>query len=487
MTSKLDQLKSSLETLAGSNEVYSGGGRLVPLPDKNAFEKRIQPIKKGSERGANNLPPIGTSGPDEIEQLIVDAYQEALTDTAERVSETAGTFNARIQSINLLGMAEEVTDGCAVAIEDFRTQVLADKGKLKNKYRDVMDKESDFRIFKADNGLRRSAQLPSKMRSQLGWAVIALIFLIESFVNAGYLSEGNQAGLVGAYAQSFSFSFVNLFIAYVMGMYTVKYCWGSSSSQRLFGIASTVFFSALAACLNLALAHYRDAASMGFSDQLGQIAMQNLLSQPFSFNEIQSLILFLIGCAACMVATIDFFGLDDSFPGYGKVARARRDAFESYESEKQSLINDLDDMRAAEEDNIKGSRTHLSGLQIQVASLAESRKAIFDQWREFKDIAAQQCSELVSAYRQANRAARSKAPASFNKKLAPIAPQLTVYETPIDQSKLQEQVASARTILQSAQGQFYEEFNKALSIFEGLELEADDDKIGDSQEDSPNV
>ena len=83
----------------------------MPLPDKQAIESRIEPIKKGRERGANELPPLGTSEPDEVELMILDAYQEAFTDTGARVSETAGTYNSRIQSVNLLTQLEEITDG----------------------------------------------------------------------------------------------------------------------------------------------------------------------------------------------------------------------------------------------------------------------------------------------------------------------------------------------------------------------------------------
>ena len=473
MSSKLEKLRDSLGSLSSAGELYSSGGRQVPLPDKHAIESHIEPIKKGRERGANELPPLGTSEPDEVELMILDAYQEALTDTGARVSETAGTYNSRIQSINLLTQLEEITDGCRAAVETFKTQVLTDENTLKDLYRNVIEKESDYKLFKADNGLRRSAQIPSKMRLQLGWAIVALIFLVESFVNAGFLSEGNQAGLVGAYAQSFSFSFINLFTAYLIGVYSVRAVLGIDVVKQRLGIAGTALLGLFAVFINLALAHYRDASALGVSDELGMVAMQNLTSQPFTFSDLQSLVLFFIGCAACLVAAIDFFGMDDSYPGYGKVAKARRDAFDNYESEKQGLIDDLDDMRGEEEENIKGTRSHLSNLQNQMANLIEARKALFAQWEEFKSLSVKQCVDMIAAYREANRQSRTRAPKSFSKKLAPVAPELTAYEIPVDQERLRLEVAEARDVLKSAQEEFYSEFNQALKIFREVERKDD--------------
>lgn len=473
MASTLELLKDSLGNIASGGELYSSGGRQVPLPDKQAIESLIEPIKKGRERGANELPPLGTSEPDEVELKILDAYQEALTDTGARVSETAGTYNSRIQSINLLTQLEEITDGCRAAIETFKTQVLTDENTLKDLYRIVIEKESDYKLFKADNGLRRSAHIPSKMRLQLGWSIVALIFLVESFVNAGFLSEGNQAGLVGAYAQSFSFSFINLFTAYLIGTYSVRAILGIDIVKKRMGLVGTVLLSLFAIFINLALAHYRDASALGVSDQLGMVAMQNLTSQPFTFNDLQSLVLFFIGCAACLVAAIDFFGLDDPYPGYGKVAKARRDAFDNYESEKQGLIDDLDDMRGQEEESIKGTRSHLSNLQNQMANLIEARKALFAQWEEFKSLSVKQCVDMIAAYREANRQSRTRAPKSFSKKVVPVAPELTAYETPVDQERLRLEVAEAREVLKSAQEEFYSEFNQALKIFREVERKDD--------------
>ena len=472
MSAKLEQLKKSLGNLSASNQVYTSGGRLVPLPDRQAIESKLEPKRLGAERGASELPPLGTTEPDEVEQRIVDVYQEILTDTAERVSETAGTFNSRIQSINVLSQLDDIVDGCRSAMETFKTQVMADEGTLKDRYRDVVEKEADFQLFKSDYGIRRSPQLPSNQRVQIGWAIIAVLFLFESFVNAGYLSEGNQAGLVGAYAQSFSFSAVNILVAYFVGMKTCRMVSDSSTAKRRFGMFATGFGILFAVFINLALAHYRDVSSSGVSSDLGQVALQKLLSSPFGFTEIQSLVLFSIGFLFWLIATVDFYGLDDPYPGYGKVARARQHALRTYESDKQALIDDLDDMRNEEEDSIKGTRTHLTNLQSQLGTLVESRKALFAQWEECKKVTLQQCSEMLGLYRDANKQARSKAPKSFSKKLSPIVTDLTTHETPVDQDKLKSQVEEGRAYLKQAQEEFYTEFNRALEIFRQIEISA---------------
>jgi len=81
--------------------------------------------------------------------------------------------------------------------------------------------------------------------------------------------------------------------------------------------------------------------------------------------------------------------------------------------------------------------------------------------------------DMIAAYREANRQSRTRAPKSFSKKLAPVAPELTAYEIPVDQERLRLEVAEARDVLKSAQEEFYSEFNQALKIFREVERKDD--------------
>lgn len=472
MASKISELKNSLSKLTERPDVYTKGGRMVPLPDRSLIEKKIDPKSKGAERGKDNLPPLGLDEPDECELEIISAYEELLTDTAERVSESAATYNSRISSIDLTAYMDDLTDGCRAALETFNKQVIADVGMLRHRYEEVRDKANDFLIFKADRNILRSPDLPSSGKKQVGWAIIAVLFLIESVGNSGFLSVGNRGGILGAYVEAVSFSFVNIGIALLTGHFLIRMLNSHKENQRYLAWILSSISLCIAFFLSLSLAHYREVASQGvLGDGGGGLAIQNLLANPFGLNEIQSWLLFLMGLLFWVIAVIDMYGLDDRIPGYGRVARNKKTALEDYERYKEAMIDELDELRAEEEETIKATRRQLVDLQSHLGSLIESRKALFNQWDEFSLQSEKQATELIGIYRTANRQERKSAPKSFKTALVPLVPSLTSFETPIDQGKLADQVDKGRGRLKETQEQFYAEFKKALDIFADIESE----------------
>ena len=133
------------------------------------------------------------------------------------------------------------------------------------------------------------------------------------------------------------------------------------------------------------------------------------------------------------------------------------------------MIDELDDLRADGEEDIKGSRRQLLNLQNQCANLIEARKAVFIQWEEFQKAAATQCKDLIETYRTANRESRSKVPKSFKNQLALDIPNLTVFETPFDQDALAKQVEAGRSRLEETKEQFYNQYSTAMKTFENVE------------------
>ena len=472
MASKISDLKNSLSRLTERVDVYTKGGRMVPLPDRSVIEKKIDPKGKGAERGKENLPALGIDGPDECELEIITAYEELLTDTAERVSESAATYNSRISSIDLTAYMDDLTDGCRAALEAFNKQVVADVGMLKHRYEEVRDKASDFQLFKSERNIARSPDLPSSSRRQVGWAIIAILFLIESVGNSGFLSVGNRGGILGAYVEAVSFSFVNIGLALITGHFLIRMKNSHEKQQRYLGLGLSGLSLCLAFLLSLSLAHYREVASLGvLGEGGGGLAIQNLVANPFGLTEIQSWLLFLMGLLFWVIAVIDIYGLDDPIPGYGRVARNKKKSLEDYERYKEVMIEELDELRTDEEDTIKDTRRQLVDLQSHLGSLIESRKALFNQWDEFSTQATKQAVELVNIYRTANKQERKSAPKSFKNSLTPEIPSLTSFETPIDQEKLANQVDLGRERLKDTQDKFYAEFNRALAIFSEIETE----------------
>lgn len=468
--SRLSSIRESLESLGQGAEPFRSGSRFVPLPDKAAIDLGINARKRGLERGANDLPPVSTTSADEVESKILEVYQESVTTTAARVNETVATYNARIAAIDLTTYMDDIYDTCRSLIEDFKAQITADEGMLKQKYLPILDKENDFKVFKADAGIRRSPKLPSPRQQQAMWFVIIALFVIESVANAGFLSVGNRGGLVSAYIEALAFSALNIGLAILAGNYPMRWVNHYQLNIRRLGWVVSGVAVMAAGCLSLALAHYRDVAALGvIGTSGGALAMTNLLNNPFGLAELQSWILFFMGWLFWAVAAIDRYKLDDPIPGYGPVAAAKDRAYADYFQFKERMIDQLDDLRTDGEEDIKGSRRQLLNLQNQCGNLIESRKTVFLQWEEFQKAATAQCNELIETYRAANRESRSKVPKSFKNKLSLDIPNLTVFETPFDQDALAKQVADGRARLEETKEQFYEQYGAAMKIFANVE------------------
>ena len=110
------------------------------------------------------------------------------------------------------------------------------------------------------------------------------------------MSIGNRGGILGAYVEAVSFSFVNIGLALLTGHFLIRLKNSHEKQQRRVGLALSCLSLSLAFLLSLSLAHYREVAALGvLGDGGGGLAIQNLLANPFGLTEIQSWLLFLMG------------------------------------------------------------------------------------------------------------------------------------------------------------------------------------------------
>ena len=69
--------------------------------------------------------------------------------------------------------------------------------------------------------------------------------MIESVGNSGFLSVGNRGGILGAYVEAVSFSFVNIGLALITGHFLIRMKNSHEKQQRYLGLG----LSGLSLCL----------------------------------------------------------------------------------------------------------------------------------------------------------------------------------------------------------------------------------------------
>jgi hypothetical protein len=327
--SDVNNLKDKLKGLLNKHSVVDFGSSLVPEIDYTEMSKKLKPEELGRERGAKDLPPLGTKTPDEIEYKIKNVYQELVDKTSKNVVEALITYNQRLMSLDVTGLIDNIRDTARGTIGEFKAEVIKGVNELAEYGDIVKSKSDDLSDFKSENNLKRSASYPTFTGRFVRIAIISVIFLIESVANSAFLRIANEGGMIGAYSEAIAISFVNVGTAFLIGQWFTRYLFGNNQHLKIIFIFLVFIAFSLSGLFNLAVAHYRELAGEGFFGDAGAMAIQNMLTQPFALGEFQSWVLFLMGWLFWIISLVDTHTMDDNFPNYGKVDRAHKLAREN--------------------------------------------------------------------------------------------------------------------------------------------------------------
>jgi hypothetical protein len=467
--SDVNNLKDKLKGLLNKHSVVDFGSSLVPEIDYTEMSKKLKPEELGRERGAKDLPPLGTKTPDEIEYKIKNVYQELVDKTSKNVVEALITYNQRLMSLDVTGLIDNIRDTARGTIGEFKAEVIKGVNELAEYGDIVKSKSDDLSDFKSENNLKRSASYPTFTGRFVRIAIISVIFLIESVANSAFLRIANEGGMIGAYSEAIAISFVNVGTAFLIGQWFTRYLFGNNQHLKIIFIFLVFIAFSLSGLFNLAVAHYRELAGEGFFGDAGAMAIQNMLTQPFALGEFQSWVLFLMGWLFWIISLVDTHTMDDNFPNYGKVDRAHKLARENYSLTKADRIDDISEKREFCEEDIRELREDLQSLLSGTNSIINMREGLVQDFKHFNKQASSYFLQTLETYRNANRDNRTRSPASFNKKLELDIQEIDNKVVAVDLDHVQQQVTNGKAILDKTLDEFYEEFDCALTKFKRLD------------------
>lgn len=327
----------------------------------------------------------------------------------------------------------------------------------------------ELQHFKDVHGERLGKRTPDiKKNVEQTLAVLLFIMIIEGCFNALLFKDAQSSGLMGGMMVAFGISAVNVLLGVIAGFFGLRYLNHPDRGFRIVGgilAGATIIMGIM---LNFFIAHFRDAVEValhtaqaegslaGFSmfDIAPGTVLAGMFPNLFGLNSLVAIGLLLIGLTIFGIAVYEGYDrISDRYPGYGRVWRKERLAYEKRQAVRNGIRDDLSDYftRCRFWFETQHKRHTVAKREIEKAlNILDTQR---DKAVAIAARAGDQERSLKIAYRQAHRRARNRlrdklgeqaaVPAYFDEIVTPNLP-------PFDLSKEREQAnAAIRTIEQN--------------------------------------
>lgn len=366
----------------------------------------VEPKALGRQLGERDRPMLDAvedQGQSKISQFIAQKKNEAVQLRDERLTEVDKGL-AELDHPLLPGSLESVGQQALAEFGDVEQRYSED---LRNDLQEWRKRREDFLDFKEENGISREPDYHDTFRRWIGGGGLFVLLLLESFLNAGFLAEGSEAGLFGGWAVAIGFSAVNILAPFGLFGPLSRYVRHVKLSLKIAGWACLSAWVGLALSLNLGLAHYREASEALVEDPDAAMVTR-LLTQPFGMETAASWLLFVLGLGFSVLAFYEgwkFWG--DSYPGYRGVHVRMLEAKEQLDDLRAEAADELKEVRlkwlAKAEETLSRARMQPAETRRLLKSEGDLLSAFEDHMEELRNFG----SALIEEYRVANHAVRS--------------------------------------------------------------------------------
>ncbi|MEL7480388.1 MAG: hypothetical protein AAGJ29_02395 [Pseudomonadota bacterium] len=253
-------------------------------------------------------------------------------------------------------------------------------------------------------------------------AILLFVLILEGCFNALLFKDAQSSGLLGGMLVAFGVSAVNVGCGVCAGFFGLRYLNHHEQPFKILGGVVAGFFILLGLFVNFFVAHFRDAVEESllehqaegslagfsmFSLSPGSVIV-DMFPNIFGLSSLVAFGLLFIGLAVFAIGLYEGYDkISDKYPGYGRVWRKERKAYER----RQAVRNDLRDDLSTYFTNC---RAWFDSQQTRhVAAKREIEKAMtqLETCREKAMAIASRCGDqergLKIAYRQAHRRERN--------------------------------------------------------------------------------
>ncbi|HEY8569705.1 hypothetical protein [Microbulbifer sp.] len=267
-------------------------------------------------------------------------------------------------------------------------------GGLKRSAQDYSAVRMDLEIFRHRNGLTREAVYPeSKL---LHYSVIFFIVILETLLNAFFLSKGSELGLVGGFFQAFIIALINLGLAAFMA-FSLRNCFHQNLARKTFSAVLLSAVVTLSIVFVLGVGHYREALEQD-PFTASQLAINSLRATPLAIEDFNSWVMMVVSVIALALLSAKFFVVDDRYPGYTAVTRRMRNLQKSWAESFEDAIEGVNEVVDELHELLAEKEKTLRAQFIQFKASIERSEEIHRHYQEDIVKAQTLLDELIRYY-----------------------------------------------------------------------------------------
>jgi hypothetical protein len=408
MASRLGDL---LQSLRDSREGYVPAVQAFPSLDLDQIARNLKLEQRGKADGELNRPPADS----DVEQLPEQDVRAEIDHRARRAAEDYRSqlelYHARIRrAVRSSDTSVEIDAAGESALADFKVQANDDLDHLHAAKREVEEREREFREFRRAHELSRLPRLLSEQERLIRWLLLALFVVLESILNGLFFAQASEAGLIGGVTEAFVLSALNVGSAILYARFALPLLFHRRSGAKASGALLTMIYIPWSVGLNLAIGHFRDMFVARRGNFPVSEMLTRILTSAFELADVRSLVLVLLGLGLNLLAVIDGFGLDDSYPGYGAVGRTHARAQAVYNDMKARCLAGLTLRRDRAIDQMSEVIRLIRDAAFDLDLSVSGMQRLAGDYAAYGRHLSESEERLLQRYREANVRARTEPP-----------------------------------------------------------------------------
>ncbi len=297
-----------------------------------------------------------------------------------------------------------------------------------------------LRHFQQENGLQnRSADKMPDTFWHFG--LVGLFAVIEWVSLSIFYAQGSDYGLIGGILMAMALSVITITLAIFVGA-VLRYLNHVDITRKILALIGVVILATVFLMAAGFAAHYRIAvgevasknanaatppptagapstptnSTTGEDDEwkASKLAWQNFTEQGVVFHDVLSWLLLILVSIFGLIAVWTGYGIDDRYPGYGKVWRNYEQGKADYQEEKKRYTDTVDSVFST---SSKAQQALLREVRKQIdffRELASKSETAVNDFQKCVEQVIQTCNNVISRYRDVNRqVATSQRPTYF--------------------------------------------------------------------------
>lgn len=394
----------------------------APISNLNAeqLDRELKLGDRGAADGRNNVPASHETQMSAVEEMVLSRVDGLVT---QRSNDILGVGSTR----DFTALPQEL-ESLASEPQTVLTQFRAKKARaqsavgleLNAAQTDFARANRDYRAFRMQHALTETEpSYDTVFWRKVFW--LALLFTVEVAANGWMIGQASPGGLVQGWTTALMISVLVVLTGSLIGAGPWRYINyrgpnGSGFWHKLWAVPALVVGGGLLLLFAFYIAHYRYAlAHTALDAPVPDNILTSITTAPFQpFQQLESLLLFVIALLIGIFAVARGAHWDDPYPGFGPRHRRVEETRERTQELAQRLSADVD---AAKDAADKSLAEVSSRSQEMVGALRQAIAKTQDNAALWDFTVAQiltEGREAVAIYRDANREERdTPAPAYF--------------------------------------------------------------------------